>query len=166
MKKPLFEKQVCFRGSRVLEVDRENQEEATISSLDLEAGNCGGTRTSTMSQKHDFPFCKVPTQVPVVDVPSLPAKYFRQLPKKDTPVKNKAPIEEGVKVEDILERMLEGEMKVTPKELWAVVPKLCMALKEILTSKQSVKESPDVTPELKIPSKWRYKKTYGRIPAK
>ena len=25
---------------------------------------------------------------------------------------------------------------------------------------------PVVTPELKIPSKWRYKKTYGRIPTK
>jgi len=36
--------------------------------------------------------------------------------------------------------MLEGEMKVTFKELWAVVPKLQVALKEILTSKQSVRD--------------------------
>jgi len=36
--------------------------------------------------------------------------------------------------------MLEGEMKVTPKELWAVVPKLWVALKEILMSKQSVRD--------------------------
>ena len=147
MKKLLFEKQVRFRGSRVSEVDRENQEETMTSSLDLEAGNHGGTRTSTTSQKHDFRFRKVPTQVPVVDVPPLPAKYFRQLPRKDTPAKNKAPIEEGVKAEDILERMLEGEMKVTPKELWAVALKLRTALKEILTSKRSVKESPNATLE-------------------
>jgi len=32
-------------------------------------------------------------------------------------VKNKAPIEEEVKAEEILDRMLEKEMKVTPKEL-------------------------------------------------
>ena len=65
MKKPLFEKQVRFRGSRVSEVDRKSQEEAMTSSLDLEARNRGGTRTSTMSHKHNFPFHKVPTQVPV-----------------------------------------------------------------------------------------------------
>ena len=62
-------------------------------------------------------------------------------------MKNKAPIKEGVKAEDILERMLEGEIKVTPKELWAVAPKLHAALKEILTSKWSVKESPNTTLE-------------------
>ena len=45
-----------------------------------------------------------------------------------------------MKAEDILDRMLEGEMKVTPKELWAVIPKLHAALKEILTSKQSARE--------------------------
>ena len=36
--------------------------------------------------------------------------------------------------------MLEEEMKVTFKELWAVVPKLQVALKEILMSKQSVRD--------------------------
>jgi len=36
--------------------------------------------------------------------------------------------------------MLEGEMKVTPKELWAVVLKLQIALKKILTSKHSNKD--------------------------
>jgi len=56
------------------------------------------------------------------------------------PVRNRAPIEEGVKAEEILDRMLEGEMKVTPKELWAVAPKLRAALKEILTSKRSNKD--------------------------
>ena len=43
--------------------------------------------------------------------------------------------------------MLEGEMKVTPKELWAVALKLHVALKEILTSKRSTKKSPDTTLE-------------------
>jgi len=32
-------------------------------------------------------------------------------------VKNKVLIEKGVKTEEILDRMLEGEMKVTSKEL-------------------------------------------------
>ena len=36
------------------------------------------------------------------------------------PVKNKAPIEKEVKAKEILDRMLKGEMKVTPKELWAM----------------------------------------------
>ena len=36
--------------------------------------------------------------------------------------------------------MLEGEIKVTPKELWAVVLKLQIALKKILISKHSNKD--------------------------
>jgi len=78
--------------------------------------------------------------MPVVNVLPLLAKYFRQFPQRDMPVKNKAPIEEGVKAEEILDRMLKGEMKVTPKELWAVVPKLRAAFKEILTSKHLNKD--------------------------
>jgi len=78
-----------------------------------------------------------------INVLLLPAKYFRQIPRKDNPLKNKAPIKEGVKAKDILDRMLEGEMKVTPKELWAVAPKLHAALKEILMSKRSAREEPN-----------------------
>jgi len=73
--------------------------------------------------------------VPVVDIPLLPAKYFRQFPQKDMPVKNKTPIEKGVKAKEMLDRILEGEMKLTPKELWTVAPKLQAALKKILISK-------------------------------
>ena len=69
-----------------------------------------------------------------MEVLPLPAKYFRQFQKKEISLRPKAPIEEGVKAEDILDRILEGEMTVTPKELWAIVPKLRTALKEILTS--------------------------------
>jgi len=36
----------------------------------------------------------MPIQVLVVDVPPFPAKYFRQFPWRDMPVKNKAPTEE------------------------------------------------------------------------
>jgi len=39
-------------------------------------------------------------------------------------VKNRVPIKEGVKAEEILDRMLEEEMKVTSKELWAMALKL------------------------------------------
>jgi len=56
------------------------------------------------------------------------------------PVKNKAPIEKGVKAKKILDRILEEEMKVTPKELWAVALKLQAVLKEILMSKCSNKD--------------------------
>ena len=68
-------------------------------------------------RRSEFPYRGVPAQKPVVKVPPLPAKYFRQFQRKDIPPRPKAPIEEGVKTSDILERMLEGEMKVTPKEL-------------------------------------------------
>ena len=70
-------------------------------------------------------------------MPLLLAKYFRQFQKKDTPPKPKAPIEEGIKAKDILERMLEGEMTVMLKELWAIAPKLWTVIKEILTSRQT-----------------------------
>jgi len=56
------------------------------------------------------------------------------------PVKNKASIEKRVKAKEILDRILEGKMKVTPKELWAMAPKLQIALKEILISKHSNKD--------------------------
>ena len=135
MKKPPFEKQVRFQGGKVSEVNKQNLDEEESSSTDAEEGTRSRIRTLTTSQKHEFPYRRVPIQVPVVDVPPLPAKYFRQIPRKGLPLKNKAPIEEGVKAEDILDRMLEGEIKVTPKELWAVAPKLRAALKEILTSK-------------------------------
>jgi len=69
-----------------------------------------------------------------VEVPLLPAKYFRQFQRKDIPVKPRALIEEGIKISDILERMLKGEIKVTLKELWAIAPKLRTALKDILTN--------------------------------
>jgi len=57
----------------------------------------------------------------------------------------KAPIEEGVKTSDILERMLEGEMKVILKELWTIALKLWTALKEILTSRRSNVDNKEVS---------------------
>jgi len=56
--------------------------------------------------------------------------------------------------------MLEREMKVTPKELWAVVPKLQAALKEILTSKQSAKEEPNC---YKTPKEERISRVFGNL---
>jgi len=140
MKRPPFERQVRFRSEKASEVNRQNQNEEESSPGRAETGTRSGSRTLTTSQNHEFPYRKVPAQVPVVDVPPLSAKYFRQFPWRDMPVKNRAPIEEGVKAEEILDGMLEREMKVTPKELWAVVPKLQAALKEILTSKCSNKD--------------------------
>jgi len=82
-----------------------------------------------------------------VEVPPLPAKYFRQFQKKEISSRPKAPIEDGVKVEDILDRILEGEMTVTLKELWAIAPKLRTALKEILTSHRASAEGKELSLE-------------------
>ena len=87
MKKLPFEKQVRFQGGKVLEVNRQNLDKDSSLSTDTEEGTHSRIRTSTTSQKHEFPYRKVPTQVPVVNVPPLPAKYFRQIPRKDGPLK-------------------------------------------------------------------------------
>jgi len=87
-----------------------------------------------------------------VEVLPLPAKYFRQFQKKEILPKPKALIEEGVKAEDILDRILEGEMTVTPKELWAIAPKLRMALKEILTSCHASAEKKELSQHPFFPS--------------
>jgi len=52
-----------------------------------------------------------------VEVLPLPAKYFRQFQKKEIPPKPKAPIEEGAKAKDILDRILKGKMIVTLKDV-------------------------------------------------
>ena len=117
MKRSPFERRIRFRNEKTSEVNRQNQNEEESSPGRAETGTCSGSRTSTTSQNYEFPYRKMPTQVPVVDVPPLPAKYFRQFPWRDMPVKNRAPIEEGVKAEEILDRMLEGKMKVISKEL-------------------------------------------------
>jgi len=82
-----------------------------------------------------------------VEVLPLPAKYFRQFQKKEIPLRLKAPIEDGVKAEDILDRILEDEMTVMPKELWAIAPKLWTALKEILTSRRASAEEKELSLE-------------------
>ena len=79
-----------------------------------------------------------------MEVLPLPAKYFRQFQKKEIPSRPKAPIEDGVKAEDILDRILEGEMTVTPKELWVIAPKLRTVLKEILTSRRASVEGKEL----------------------
>jgi len=82
-----------------------------------------------------------------VEVPPLPAKYFRQFQKKEIPSRLKALIEDGVKAENILDRILEGEMIVTPKELWVIASKLWTALKEILTSHRASAEGKELACE-------------------
>jgi len=82
-----------------------------------------------------------------VEVLPLPAQYFKQFQKKEIASKSKALIEEDVKAEDILDRILEGEMTVTPKELWAIAPKFQTALKEILTSRCASTEEKELSQE-------------------
>jgi len=117
MKKPPFERQVRFQNEKASEVSRRNQNKEESSPERAETGTRSGSRTSTTSQNHEFPYRKVPTQVPVVDVPLLPARYFRQFPRRDMPVKNRAPIEEGVKAEEILDRMCKGTLSEAPVTL-------------------------------------------------
>jgi len=117
MKRSPFKRQVRFRNEKASEVNRQNQNKEESSPGRVETGTRSESRTSTTSQNHEFSYRKVPIQVPVVNVPPFPAKYFRQFSQRDMPVKNRAPIEEGVKAEEILDRMLEGKMKVTSKEL-------------------------------------------------
>ena len=134
MRKAPFEKSVQFRKPRISEDPKESQEMEEITEPRHSTRQTEIVAGKMFVRRPEFPYKGVPAQRPVVEVPPLPAKYFRQFQRKEIPAKSKAPIEEGVKTSDILERMLEGEMKVTPKELWAIAPKLRTALKDILTS--------------------------------
>jgi len=53
-----------------------------------------------------------------VEVLPLSTKYFRQFQKKEIP--SKVPIEKGIKAENILDRILEGEMIMMLKEVWVI----------------------------------------------
>ena len=100
------------------------------------------------AKRNEFLYQELLTQKPVVEVPPLPAKYFRQFQIKDTLSKSKASIEEGIKAKNILERMLEGEMTIMLKELWAIAPKLRTTIKEILTSRRTNQEGKETVQEL------------------
>jgi len=125
---------------RVSEDPDENQDTREITETRKSPRTTEEVVGRAFAKRNKFPYRGVLTQKPVVEVPPLLAKYFRQFQKKDTPPKPKAPIEEGVKAKDILERMLEGEMTVMPKELWAIAPKLRTAIKEILISRWTNQE--------------------------
>jgi len=134
MRKALFEKSVRFCEPRILEDPKESRETEGITEPRRSTRQTEIAAGKTFARRPEFPYKGVLAQRPVMEVPPLPVKYFRQFQRKEIPAKSKAPIEEGIKTSDILERMLEGEMKVTPKELWAIAPKLRTALKDILTS--------------------------------
>jgi len=137
MRKVLFEKLVRFCEPWILKDPKESQETEGITEPRRSNRQTEIAAGKTFARRPEFPYKGVPAQRPVVEVPPLLVKYFRQFQRKEIPARPKAPIEEGVKTSDILERMLEGEMKVTPKELWAIAPKLRTTLKDILTSQRS-----------------------------
>jgi len=56
MKKPPFERQVCFRSNKVSEVNRQNQDEEGSSPERAENGTHSGSRTLTTSQNHEFSY--------------------------------------------------------------------------------------------------------------
>ena len=66
MKRPLFERQVRFQNEKASEVNSQNQDEEESSPERAENGTCSRSRTSTTSQNHEFPYRKVPIQVPVL----------------------------------------------------------------------------------------------------
>ena len=136
MRKVPFEKSVQFCEPRILEDPKESQETEGITEPRHSTRQTEIAAGKMFVRRPEFPYKGVLAQRPVVEVPPLPAKYFRQFQRKEIPAKPKALIE-GVKTLDILERMLEGEMKVILKELWVIAPKLWTALKDILTSRHS-----------------------------
>jgi len=83
MKKPLFERPGRFQSSRVSEVRRQHIEEKELVEDEDEEKPQGGSRTRAEERRHEFPFRRVPAQVPVVEVPPIPGKYFRQFLKKE-----------------------------------------------------------------------------------
>jgi len=56
MKRSPFERQVHFRNEKASEVNRQNQNEEESSLGRAETGTCNGSRTSTTSQNHEFPY--------------------------------------------------------------------------------------------------------------
>jgi len=136
MRKAPFEKSVQFRKPRISEDPKESRETEGITEPRHSTRQTEIAVGKTFARRPEFLYKEVLAQRPVVEVPPLPAKYFRQFQRKEIPAKPKALIE-GVKTSDILERMLEGEMKVILKELWVIAPKLWTALKDILTSRHS-----------------------------
>jgi len=85
MKKPLFERPGCFQSNRISEVRRQHIEEKEPVEDKDEEETQGGFRTRAKERRHEFLFHKVPAQIPVVEVPPIPGKYFRQFPKKEWP---------------------------------------------------------------------------------
>jgi len=138
---------VRFRESRVSEDPIESRETEVITEPRVSPRAPRSGTEKTFAKWNKFLYRGVPTQKLVVEVLPLPAKYFRQFQKKEVPSRPKAPIEDGVKVEDILDRILEGEMTVMPKELWAIAPKLQTALKEILTGRRASVEGKELSRE-------------------
>jgi len=116
MRKAPFEKSVRFREPQISEDPKESRETEGITEPRRSSRQTEIAAGKTFVRRPELLYKGVPAQRPVVEVPPLPAKYFRQFQRKEIPAKPKAPIED-VKTLDILERMLEGEMKVTPKEL-------------------------------------------------
>ena len=108
---------VHFRESCVSEDPIESRETEVITESRTSPRAPESRAGKTFAKQNKFPYQGVPTQKPVVEVLPLPAKYFRQFQKKEIPPKSKALIEEDVKTEDILDRILEGEMTVMLKEL-------------------------------------------------
>jgi len=56
MKKPPFKRQVCFQSGKVLEVNRQNRDEEEFSPERAENRTYSGSRMSTISQNHEFPY--------------------------------------------------------------------------------------------------------------
>jgi len=97
MRKAPFEKSVQFHEPQILEDPKESRETKEITKPRRSTRQTEIAAGRTFARRPEFPYRGVPTQKPVMEVPPLPTKYFRQFQRKEIPAKPKALIKEGVK---------------------------------------------------------------------
>lgn len=134
MTKPASEKRVSFRGEKATEDDPEPDDPDKREKSKKRIGDAK-RKDSTTAEK--FPYRRVVGLKPVVEVPPVPAKYFRQEENKKQPAyKHATKVEEGVDLEELLSRFEDNRITLTQKELLALAPRLREAMKNNITKKR------------------------------
>src|SRR5262249_21062556 len=128
------EKRVSFRGLKATEDDSDSDDPLR---KDKKKKKVVETKEKMPERVERFPYRKVPAVKPVVEVPPLPARYFRQEEKKKNPAyKHLTKVEEGVDLEELLSRFEGNQITLTQKELLALAPRLREAMKDNITKKR------------------------------
>lgn len=84
------------------------------------------------TQVRKFPYGSVPSLIPVVDVPPIPIKHLKPTETVKSKYTRKAPIEDGVDIEAVVDRILGSEVTITQRELLAIASKLKKAYSNAL----------------------------------